>query len=106
MKRFTEQELKAFIGALGDLPRGVDSKFWKRLAKEKGVAGILFDRHLYEVQVAEAVGPSATGEFRILTTMAAAEHQPDEEMEMVEEVPFSSLPARQFPGSDKGTITQ
>ncbi|MGD9074472.1 MAG: diguanylate cyclase [Desulfobacteraceae bacterium] len=91
MKRFTEQELKAFIGALGDLPRGVDGKFWKRLAKEKGVAGILFDRHLYEVQVAEAVGPSATGEFRILTTMAAAEHQPDEEMEMVEEVPFSSL---------------
>lgn len=91
MKRFTEQELKAFIGALGDLPRGVDSKFWKRLAKEKGLAGILFDRHLYEVQVAEAVGPSATGEFRILSTMAAAEHQLDEEMEMVEDVPFSSL---------------
>jgi diguanylate cyclase (GGDEF)-like protein len=91
MKRFTERELKAFIGALGDLPRGVDSKYWKRLAKEKGVAGILFDRHLYEVQVAEAAGPSATGEFRILSTMAAAEHQPDEEIEMVEEVPFSSL---------------
>jgi diguanylate cyclase (GGDEF)-like protein len=91
MRRFTEQELKAFIGALGDLPRGVDSKFWKRLSKEKGMAGILFDRHLYEVQVAEAVGPSATGEFRILSTMAAAEHQPDEQMEMVEDVPFSSL---------------
>jgi len=90
MKRFTEQELKAFIGALDDLPRGVDSKFWRRLAKEKGMAGILFDRHLYEVQVAEAVGPSATGEFRIRSTMAAAEHQPDEAMEM-EEVPFSSL---------------
>lgn len=90
MKRFTEQELKAFIGALDDLPRGVDSKFWRRLAKEKGMAGILFDRHLYEVQVAEAVGPSATGEFRIRSTMAAAEHQPDEAME-IEEVPFSSL---------------
>jgi diguanylate cyclase (GGDEF)-like protein len=91
MKRFTERELKAFIGALGDLPRGVDSKFWKRLAKEKSMAGILFDRHLYEVQIAEAVGPSATGEFRILSAMSAAEHQPDEEMEVVEEVPFSSL---------------
>ncbi len=90
LKRFTEQELKAFIGALGDLPRGVDSKFWKRLAKEKRIAGILFDRHLYEVQVAEAVGPSATGEFRILSAMAAADPQMDEAMEM-EEVAFASL---------------
>lgn len=90
LKRFTEEELKAFIGALGGLPRGVDNKFWKRLAKEKKIFGILFDRHLYEVQVAEALGPSATGEFRILSAMAAAERQPDEAME-IEEVPFSSL---------------
>jgi diguanylate cyclase (GGDEF)-like protein len=89
LKRFTEEELRSFIGALGNLPRGVDSKFWKRLAKEKGMSGILFDRHLYEVQVAEA-DLSRTGEFVVLSTTVAAEQQPDEALEMEVE-PFASI---------------
>ena len=88
LKHFTEKELEAFVGALGDLPSGVDSKFWKRLAKEKGLSGILFDRHLYEAQVAEAVQAGA-GEFRILQTPAGYQAQPDEALEMEME-PFAS----------------
>jgi len=90
LKRFTDKELKAFIGVLGNLPSGVDNKFWKRFAREAGLAGILFDRHLYDVKFAEAMGPSATGEFRIVNKMAAVQPQADEAME-IEEEPFSSL---------------
>jgi diguanylate cyclase (GGDEF)-like protein len=86
LKSFTEKELEAFVGALGDLPSGVDSKFWKRLAKEKGLSGILFDQHLYDVQVAEAAQPG-TGESRILQTPAGYQVQPDEALEME---PFAS----------------
>ncbi|MBW2038150.1 MAG: diguanylate cyclase [Deltaproteobacteria bacterium] len=46
------QELKTFIGALGQLPTaGLDSEFWRRFAKEQGLSHILFDQIFYEARV-------------------------------------------------------
>jgi diguanylate cyclase (GGDEF)-like protein len=86
LKEFTDEELQAFVGALGDLPSGVDTKFWKHLAKEKGLSGILFDQHLYDAHVAEATQPGSS-EFGILETPAGYQEQPDE---VLEKEPFAS----------------
>jgi len=45
-------ELKTFIGALGQLPpSGLNSEYWIRLAKEKGLSALLFDQVHYETRV-------------------------------------------------------
>jgi diguanylate cyclase (GGDEF)-like protein len=49
-------ELKTFIGALGQLPpSGLSSEYWGRLAKEKGLSGLLFDQVLYETRVTPSI---------------------------------------------------
>lgn len=49
-------QLEAFFGALGNLPETeVNSKFWKSLAQEQGLSAIVFDQHLYEIQVAHSL---------------------------------------------------
>jgi len=53
----TKDELKTLIGTLGDLPAtGTDPKFWKGLAREKKLAGILFDQHMFEVKIKHTAG--------------------------------------------------
>ena len=65
LSTLTFDELKAFIGALGQLPpSGLGSEYWVRLAREKGLAALLFDQVLYETRVTpsmaatEQEGPS------------------------------------------------
>lgn len=62
LRGLPSNQMRTFVGALGELPNtGVDGTFWNRLAKDKGITGILFDRRLYETRFV----PSASGEFDI-----------------------------------------
>lgn len=64
LKSVTPEEMRGFIGAVGDLPSGVqDQEYWSRLAKEQNFKGILFDYRLYETKV--AFGASDSGAFKI-----------------------------------------
>ena len=61
VQSFTAQELETFISVLGDLQTGaVENKFWERFSNEKGLSGILFNRHLYDIHVAETRPPTAS----------------------------------------------
>ncbi len=64
LEHTSAQELQAFIQALKETPsEGITRQFWARFAKEQGVSGILFDRHLYELredeESKESVAPQA-----------------------------------------------
>ena len=51
---FTRQEMEIFISALKDLPpEGTDGKYWKDFGSQKGLSGIIFDKHVFEIRVAE-----------------------------------------------------
>jgi len=64
LQSVTPEEMRVFIGAVGDLPSGVqDKEYWNRLAKEQGLKGILFDYRFYETRIAAAAGDS--GAFQI-----------------------------------------
>jgi len=55
----SDQELKTFIGALGELPSaGLDSEFWARFSDDQGFTGILFDKILYETWVTPTLADS------------------------------------------------
>lgn len=57
LKDTSVRELAAFIGAVGQSPADVfDSAFWRRLAREQQLSGVLFDRRLYGI-MEERVGP-------------------------------------------------
>ena len=46
------QELKVFLGALGQLPAsGMDREYWPRFAREQGLSNILLDQVLYETRL-------------------------------------------------------
>jgi diguanylate cyclase (GGDEF)-like protein len=56
LSSLTYDEVKTFIGALGQLPSsGLSSEYWIRLAKEKGLAALLFDQVLYETRVTPSI---------------------------------------------------
>jgi len=58
----TRDELKMLISTLGDLPpTGTNPKFWKGLAKEKKLTGILFDQHMFEVKIKHTAGGAGSG---------------------------------------------
>jgi HEAT repeat protein len=53
----TLQELKSFIGVLGQAPPGgSDSEFWPRVAKEERIKNLLFDQVFYETRVTPTEG--------------------------------------------------
>ena len=59
LRSVTPEEMRVFIGAVGDLPSGVpDKEYWSRLAKEQGLKGILFDYRFYESRIAANAGDS------------------------------------------------
>lgn len=65
LSTLTYDELKAFVGALGQIPpSGLSRDYWVRLAQERGLSGLLFDQVLYETRVTpsmaatELEGPS------------------------------------------------
>ncbi|NIM91818.1 MAG: diguanylate cyclase [Candidatus Aminicenantes bacterium] len=74
LENLSADELKVFIGALGNLPSsGMDSKYWDQFAKDQNLAAILFNKILYEPRVSasrvasepEPVPEVSTGEFWI-----------------------------------------
>ncbi len=66
LSNLSYDELKTFIGALGQLPSsGLNSEFWTRLAQENGLSAILFNQVFYET--------------RITPSEALAEEEPSEE---------------------------
>jgi len=74
LKALPYDEMKTFIGALGQLPSsGLTGEYWTRLAKEKGLSSLLFNQVLYET--------------RVTPSMAATEL--DESSEWPEEEEFS-----------------
>jgi diguanylate cyclase (GGDEF)-like protein len=52
LENVVPDEIKAFIGALDDLPEvGLEGSYWTSFAKEKRISGILFDQRLYEARM-------------------------------------------------------
>ena len=61
----TPEEMRVFIGAVGDLPSGAQDKdYWSQLSKEQGLKGILFDYRFYETRI--GVAASDSGAFQIV----------------------------------------
>jgi hypothetical protein len=61
----TPEEMRVFIGAVGDLPSGAQDKdYWSRLSKEQGLKGILFDYRFYETRIGATARDS--GAFQIV----------------------------------------
>ena len=61
----TPEEMRVFIGAVGDLPSGAQDKdYWSQLSKEQGLKGILFDYRFYETRI--GVSASDSGAFQIV----------------------------------------
>jgi len=61
----TSEEMGVFIGAVVDLPSGVQDKdYWTRLSKEQGLKGILFDYRFYETRIGATARDS--GAFQIV----------------------------------------
>jgi len=61
----TPEEMRVFIGAVGDLPSGAqDNEYWSRLSKAQGLKGILFDYRFYETRI--GTGASDSGAFQIV----------------------------------------
>jgi diguanylate cyclase (GGDEF)-like protein len=61
----TPEEMRVFIGAVGDLPSGVQDKdYWTRLSEEQGLKGILFDYRFYETRIGATARDS--GAFQIV----------------------------------------
>jgi HEAT repeat protein len=61
----TPEEMRAFIGAVGDLPSGAqDKEYWSRLSKDRGLKGILFDYRFYETRIGGAASDS--GAFQVV----------------------------------------
>ena len=64
---FTRRELEIFIEALKDLtPEGVDAKFWQRFGNEHGLTGIVFDKHVFEIRVAQNTPPAGAGQDMVV----------------------------------------
>jgi diguanylate cyclase (GGDEF)-like protein len=60
----TPEEMRVFVGAVGDLPSGAqDKEYWSRLSKDQGLRGILFDYRFYETRIGASAGGS--GAFQI-----------------------------------------
>ena len=89
LQSFTASELEAFISVLGDLQTGaVENKFWERLSMEKGLSGILFNRHLYDIHVAETRSPAASNSAVIKVTQPLTVPVTDDSGEVA---PFESF---------------
>lgn len=59
LEQVSGQELQKLVEALAQVPgEKVTGEYWKRVAREQGLSGILFDRRLYEVR-ATPVGKGA-----------------------------------------------
>ena len=78
-------ELRAFIGALGQLPPvGLNTNFWMRLAEEQRISSILFNRRLYEARATGtflAASPQQVGLVAVQVQVA----QPREQAPTAEE---------------------
>jgi diguanylate cyclase (GGDEF)-like protein len=84
----TDEELKALIDEMGKVPAtGAEGKFWKAFAKEKGLAGILFDQHTFEVRI-KHTGATGGGAGAGEAPGAAAA----EEATLEDEAPPSEMP--------------
>ena len=60
----TPEEMRIFIGAVGDMPSGAQDKdYWQRLSNEQGLKGVLFDYRFYETRISASAG--GTGAFQV-----------------------------------------
>jgi diguanylate cyclase (GGDEF)-like protein len=95
LEDFSSREMEAFIGVLGDLQTDeVDGKFWDRFSEDKELSGILFNKHDYDIQVAESKVPSEN----ILITKEMLEAQGLSEEEDSENEEFFESFLDEFPG--------
>jgi diguanylate cyclase (GGDEF)-like protein len=59
LRNVSKDELKAFVGALGQLPpTGLSASYWRRLAGEQGISRILFDHRFYDTRLPQGVTDS------------------------------------------------
>ncbi|MGA1871323.1 MAG: diguanylate cyclase [bacterium] len=71
-------QMEAFLGIISEISQKVvDKEFWEEMAQKRGLTAILFNRQLYEVQMA----PRLTGRTKVIEssvqTMAMAKISPD-----------------------------
>ncbi len=54
LKQVTVTQMQTFFSELANVPAGsADSKFWNQIAQRRQLSGILFNQHIFEVQVAQ-----------------------------------------------------
>jgi diguanylate cyclase (GGDEF)-like protein len=59
LRNVSKDELKAFVGALGQLPpTGLNTRYWRRLAEYQGISRILFDHRSYDIRLSQAAANS------------------------------------------------
>jgi diguanylate cyclase (GGDEF)-like protein len=56
LRNISKDELKAFVGAIGQLPAtGLNGSYWRHLAEEQGISRILFDHRFYDTRLPQSV---------------------------------------------------
>ncbi len=77
---YTDDELNALIVAFGEVPAaGADGKFWKRVAEQQQMTGILFDQHAFEVRVKQSAAAGVRPEAAKPAPGAGAAAPPEPE---------------------------
>ncbi len=62
LKQITFKQMEVFLNALAEIPSGsADLNYWAGLAQAKGMSGILFNQHQYEVQVPQNPAAQSPG---------------------------------------------
>ena len=81
-------QMKTFITLLGDLPgTGLGPDYWNRMARDRNIKGILFDRRLYETRFV----PSSSGEFEIRASQSRVRRRVVAAYTAEQEAPRESL---------------
>jgi len=89
LQTFTAREMETFISVLGNLQTDeVDGKFWERFSIDKGLSGILFNKHDYDIHVAESMVPT---ENMVITKELLEARDSSEEEGLEDEVFFESF---------------
>jgi diguanylate cyclase (GGDEF)-like protein len=62
LKQVTIQQMKTFFGELVNIPAGsADDNIWKQISQRKQLSGILFNQHVFEIQVAQNMADLPSG---------------------------------------------
>jgi HEAT repeat protein len=111
LKQISFKQMELFLNALSDMPTGAaDTGYWTKLAAQRGLSGILFNQHLYEVQVPQNLTEQGAGVLvaEQALAMSASAAKPSESQKTFDEflAEFPDLVEELFLKGDQAGVDQ